>query len=86
MVHMHRCWIQHGSHLCIQVLDVAMGCLASASVSDLPTLLKFITQQVTPKNSLEVTQTASQQLNTLVGRKCLICGCVTPTVDHQRGS
>ena len=31
-----------------------MGCVASASVTDLPIVLKFITQQVTPKNALEV--------------------------------
>lgn len=40
--------------MCMQVLDVAMGCLVSASVADLPTILKFVTEQVTPKNAVEV--------------------------------
>lgn len=36
-----------------------MGCLVSASVTDLPTILKFITEQVSPKNAVEVTLSLS---------------------------
>ncbi len=38
----------------LQVLDVALSRVASADLSDLPTVIKFVMQQVTPKNALEV--------------------------------
>ena len=37
-----------------QVLDVAMGCLGTASVADLPLVLRFIMQQVNSKSAVEV--------------------------------
>ena len=39
---------------CVQILDVALGCVLSADLGDLPTVLKFIMQQVSPRNALEV--------------------------------
>ncbi len=37
-----------------QVLDVALSRVSSAELSDLPTVIKFVVQQVTPKNAQEV--------------------------------
>ena len=37
-----------------------MGCLGTASVSDLPLILKFVLQQVTSKNAVEVRDAVSQ--------------------------
>lgn len=39
---------------CVQILDVALGCVLSADLGDLPTVLKFIMQQVSSRNALEV--------------------------------
>ena len=39
---------------CVQILEVALGCVLSADLSDLPTVLRFIMQQVSPRNALDV--------------------------------
>ena len=39
---------------CVQILEVALGCVSSADLSDLPTVLRFIMQQVSPRNALDV--------------------------------
>ena len=40
----------------VQVLDVALGRVSSANLADLPTVIKFVMQQVTSKNAQEVCQ------------------------------
>ena len=56
----------------MQVLDASMECLASAAVADLPLLLKFIVQQVTSKNGVEVGDSLCLCLCSTSDQACLL--------------
>ena len=56
LLHDYSCKINATPFFCVQILDVALGRVSSANLADLPTVIKFIMQQVTAKNAQEVCQ------------------------------
>ena len=47
----------------MKALDVAINSLQSAHISDLPTVIKFINEHLTPKNTQEVVSEVREKLN-----------------------
>jgi Fanconi anemia group D2 protein len=69
-----------------EVLDVAMGCLGTASVADLPLILRFVVQQVNSKNAVEIIGEVREKLDIESSFLSHPAACSTPRSSSQRPS